>query len=380
MSVNSDAFSFLLNLPPKMGGLSVKKKFLFFVGLPTLLAVLYFGLWATDMYVSEAQFLIRNSEGGGSSEILSFLGTTGGGSVISDGYVVREYIVSMNLLQILDQKLNLKEHFQSSGADFFSRLKADATSEDFLDYYRSLVNVSFDSTGGILTLKVRAFSPEMAQKLGQAILAESEKLVNRLRERALQDSLALARQELKNSEDRVTAAREALKKFRRKSDLLNPEATAGAMLSLIAELEGEAAKTRAELAEARAYLREDSAKIVALKARIKALEGQIKSEKKRLTGSDSRVLNELVSDYERLTVEREFGEKLYISALSSMEMARVRAESKSRYLVAFSEPSLPEESLYPKRFLSIGVIFTGASLLFGIVSLVIAAIREHAGF
>jgi capsular polysaccharide transport system permease protein len=58
----------------------------------------------------------------------------------------------------------------------------------------------------------------------------------------------------------------------------------------------------------------------------------------------------------------------------------VRAESKSRYLVAFAEPTLPDESLYPRRIRSTGLFFAITTLLFGIVSLIIAAIREHAGF
>ncbi|MBN1141011.1 MAG: capsule biosynthesis protein [Deltaproteobacteria bacterium] len=369
----------ILKLPSRLAAWPLKKKFLALVGLPTLLAAFYFGGWATDMYVSEARFSIRSPEGGGGSELLSLLGQ-GGGSTASDAYVVADYIVSMNLLEALDKRLKLKEHFQNRAADFFSRLEADPTAEEFLKYYRSVAAVGFNPTSGILDLKTRAFSPEMAQLLNRTILEECEQLVNRIRERALRDSLELARQELTEAEKRVTAAREALKGFRNQSDHLNPEVTAGALLTLVAGLEGEAAKTRAELAESRSYLREDSARIVALKARIQALEGQVAREKKRLTGGDSRVLNEVVSDYERLLVKREFAEKLYVSALSSLEVARIRAESKSRYLIAFAEPTLPEESLYPRRLLSTFLTFAGTALLFAIVSLVIAAIREHAGF
>ncbi len=115
----------------------------------------------------------------------------------------------------------------------------------------------------------------------------------------MQDSLTLAKTELQTAEQRITRAREALKKFRANNNALNPEATAGSMLSLIAEMEGEAAKTRAELAEARSYMRDDSAQIKALQARIAALESQIASEKARLTGSDNKVLNEIVAGYEK---------------------------------------------------------------------------------
>jgi capsular polysaccharide transport system permease protein len=359
--------------------LSLRKRFLLFVGLPTLLVAFYFTFLASDMYVSEARFSIRGPESGGGSEWLAMFGQ-GGGSTAADAYVVQDYIRSLGLLTALEEQLQLRRHYHSDEADVISRLAAGSTAEEFLDYYRKVVKVAFDPATGILTLRTRAYSAAMARELNRAILEQSERLVNNLRERALQDTLALARTELAAAELRVTKARDALKGFRQKSNLLNPEAAAGAVLSLVAELEGETAKSRIQLAEARSYMRDGSAQIASLKARIAALEGQITAEKTRLTGTDRQVLNEVVADYERLMVEREFAEKHYVSALASLEAARVRAEGQSRYLVAFAPPTLPEESIWPRRLPFTGFVFAGATLLFGIVSLVIAGIREHAGF
>jgi capsular polysaccharide transport system permease protein len=359
---------------------SLRIRLLLFVGLPALLAAFYFTFLASDMFISEARFSIRGPENGGSPEWLSLFGQGGGSSTAGDAYVVQDYIRSMGLLAVLEEQLQLRRHYQSEEADFISRLADQATAEEFLDYYREVVKVAFDPGTGILTLRTRAYTPEMARDLGLLVLEQSEKLVNDLRDRALQDALALARTELSTAEQRVTTVREALKGFRSQSNLLNPEAAAGAVLSLVAELEGETAKARIQLAENRSYLREDSAQVASLRSRIAALEDQVAAEKTRLTGKDRRVLNDVMADYERLMVEREFAEKHYVSALSSLEMARIRAEGKSRYLVAFAPPTLPEESLWPRRFLSTGVAFAATALIFGIASLVIAAIREHAGF
>jgi len=46
----------------------------------------------------------------------------------------------------------------------------------------------------------------------------------------------------------------------------------------------------------------------------------------------------------------------------------------------FAEPTLPDESLYPRRIRSTGIFFAATTLLFGIASLMVAAIREHTGF
>lgn len=360
--------------------MTLRKKILMFILLPTLLVALYYTFWASNMYVSETHFSIRGPEGsGGGSELLTIFGQAGG-STTADAYVVKDYIHSMGLLKTLDERLLLRQHFQTDEADFFSRLSASASDEDFHDYYRRVVQVMFDPATTIITLRTRAYSPEMARGLGQTILDLSEQLVNSLRDRALHDALELARIELSKAEQHVAEIRKEIKLFRQESDLLNPEAAVGTLVALISSLESEAVKARTKMAEARSYMRDDSTQVIALMARIAALEGQVKSEKTRLIGDDRRVLNDVISDYEGLVVDREFAEKRYLSALASLEAARIRAEGKSRYLVAFAPPTLPDASIWPRRLSFTSLAFAGSTLFFGITSLVIAAIREHAGF
>ena len=64
----------------------------------------------------------------------------------------------------------------------------------------------------------------------------------------------------------------------------------------------------------------------------------------------------------------------------SLEQSRIQQISKSRYIVAFQQPTLPDESLYPRPYLFTLFIFVGTLILCSILSLVWAAIREHAGF
>jgi len=65
--------------------------------------------------------------------------------------------------------------------------------------------------------------------------------------------------------------------------------------------------------------------------------------------------------------------------MTSLEAARIRAEGQSRYLVAFIKPTLPEESMWPRRSYSIGVSLAAILLFYGLGSLIVAAVREHAG-
>ena len=73
-----------------------------------------------------------------------------------------------------------------------------------------------------------------------------------------------------------------------------------------------------------------------------------------------------VAAYEELLVEREFAEKAYVSALSTLEKARVDAAQQQRYLATFVPPSLPQEALYPRRVLNAFMVLAVAALLWAL--------------
>lgn len=358
--------------------MSTINKWLLFVGLPVLLCLFYFALWASDMYISEAKFSLRSPEKNQSIEWLALFGQASGGTG-ADAYVIQEYLASPALLEELDRELGIRTHYQNPEADYFSRLGSAPTREEFIDYFQKQVSLNYDQVSGILTLQVRAFTPEVARNVCSAILNKSEALVNSLRDRAIEDSLALTRAEVARAEQRLTAVQQAMRLFRQQHNLLDPRAEAGSLQGLVAELKGSAAKARTELTEARSYMQEDSARVVSLKSRVRALEEQINAEKTRLAGKGQEAVSSLAAEYEQLSLEHEFAQKQYLSAITSIETARIHAESQSRYLVAFIEPTLPDEALWPRRAYAIGISFAVILLVFGLGSLIIAAIREHAG-
>ena len=230
-------------------------------------------------------------------------------------------------------------------------------------------------------MSVRAYDPATAQKLAEAVLTKSEALVNAMSRRAQDDAIALAMSEVKTAEQRVSAAQDAMRAFRDRSGMLDPASTAGGLQGIVSQLEGEAVKVRAEIAEASTYMSKDAPALVGLRARLAAVEKQLASEKLRLAGEarpDS--LTSVAGEYEDLQTESEFARQQLVSAMTSLETARVKAEAKSRYVVAFQIPVLPDESLYPRPFLFTAYVFVGALALVGLCSLIIAAVREHAGF
>ena len=207
-------------------------------------------------------------------------------------------------------------------------------------------------------------------------------LVNAMSRRAQDDAIALAMSEVKTAEKRVSAAQEAMREFRNRSGMLDPASTAGGLQGIVSQLEGDAVKVRAEIAEASTYMSKDAPALVGLRARLKAVEKQLASEKLRLAGESARKdsLTTFAGEYEALQTESEFARQQLVSAMTSLETARVKAEAKSRYVVAFQIPALPDESLYPRPFLFTAYALAGSLVLAGLCSLIFAAVREHAGF
>ena len=358
------------------------KALLLAVLLPTFLSLLYFGLWASPMYIAEARFAVRGAETSGGASGLAALLLPSGASVGADAHIVAEYIQSPDIMEAIDGDIGIFRHFSSREHDIISRLAADATRDERLSFWQWAVKPSFDPETGIIALSVKAYDPSTAQKLAEAVLARSEALVNAMSRRAQDDAIALAMTEVKTAEQRVSAAQEAMRAFRDRSGMLDPASTAGGLQGIVSQLEGEAVKVRAEIAEASTYMSKDAPALVGLRARLEAVEKQLASEKLRLAGEAARKdsLTSFAGEYEALQTESEFARQQLVSAMTSLETARVKAEAKSRYVEAFQIPVLPDESLYPRPFLFTAYVLVGALVLAGLCSLIIAAVREHAGF
>lgn len=358
------------------------KAMLLAVLLPTFLSLLYFGLWASPMYIAEARFAVRGAETSGAASGLAALLLPSSASVGADAHIVAEYIQSPDIMEAVNREMNIFSHFASRKYDLISRLAADATRDERLSYWQWAVKSSFDPETGIIALSVKAYDAATAQKLAEAVLAKSEALVNAMSRRAQGDAIALAMTEVKTAERRVSAAQEALREFRNRSGMLDPTSTAGGLQSIVSQLEGEAVKVRAEIAEASTYMSKDAPALAGMRARLAAVEKQLAAEKLRLAGEAAREdsLTSLAGEFEALQTESEFARQQLVSAMTSLEAARVKAEAKSRYVEAFQIPVLPDESLYPRPFLFASYVLVGALVLTGLFFLIVAAVREHAGF
>ena len=153
----------------------------------------------------------------------------------------------------------------------------------------------------------------------------------------------------------------------------------------MAALESELAKAEAELRSLQASLHNSSPKVKAALNKYNSLRQQVKKERARRyrRGSnkkDKKTIGALLARQEELLTEQEFAEKSYASAKLAMEQARIDAIQQHRYLTVIVKPRLPEREAKPDQPHDYIVLFVSCLLSWGIMGLIIASVRDHAGW
>jgi len=350
------------------------------VGVPTLFAIIYFGFIASDMYVSEAKVAVRSAKGGisagGLTALLASPALSSGGQ---DSMVVMEYVSSLDMINQLRKRIDFVAHYNSDDVDFLSRLKKDASDREMLDYYLDRVNVQRDITSDVLTVKVRAFTPQMAQKIASLIIELNEELVNTLSSRIEKDAIRSARSEVDRAVAHLRKTANDINQFQSLNDSISPQDESIALFGRLAVIESRLSETRATLSETMAFMREDSADVVVLKNRINALERQLQLEKGRVTGEGKDDLGALVGNYQPLVLEQEIAQQGYAASLASFEAARIDAQRKKQYLITFVEPNLPDAATEPRRLINILTVMIYSFLAYLIFGLLWSALKDHMG-
>jgi capsular polysaccharide transport system permease protein len=321
MKFNSATYtSELTELIRKLQQISIlrNKLFLLLVVAPTLLSVIYFGLIASNIYISESRFIVRSpskdsisSMGGGFSGVIGKMGLN---NSENDSFTAENYIQSRDALGILNDKLKIKEVYSESTIDRLHRFAGmrfwDNSLERFYEYYLSdIISINHDESSGITILTVRAYTPHLAYVINEQLNDLSEVLINRLNLRARQDMLEFAQKEVGLARNKVENINQKISQFRNQKQ----------------------------------------------------------------SGSSEQQ----VAIFQQLGSEKDFADRNLAAAFASLEQARIEAIKKQLYLERVANPSKPDSALEPKRIRGIITVFVLGLVLWGIASMIIAGVKEH---
>ncbi|MEN5363244.1 chain-length determining protein [Brevundimonas intermedia] len=352
--------------------------FLIVVVAPTVLATVYYTVLASPRYVSEARFIVRAPSQGQPSSLGVALQGVGLSSGPVDSFAVHEFINSRDGLRQAMKLVDVKGIFAERGADVFSRFPRPfekPSEETLFKTYQRFIEVGYDSTTGISTLRVEAFRPGDAQRLSSALLTGGEGIVNALNERAQADAVAEAAKAQVLARDRLAAAQAKLVSFRNTEGLIDPRLAVEESGAIISSLQTTVANLKAER-ERLASEAPSSPQLPSLSGQISAYESQIQAERAKMTGN-SQSLAPRISEYEDLTLEREFAGKELTQANAAMLSAEQDARRQRLYLERIVNPNLPDTSTEPRRLRAIITILFSTLLAYGVGWLMWAGVREH---
>ncbi|WP_233253578.1 capsule biosynthesis protein [Paracoccus binzhouensis] len=348
--------------------------FLLLVALPTALWAWYLWARASDQYVSTVGFSVRKEQSVPSIDLLgglsSFAGS-GGGSA-SDTDILYEYIRSQDMVERIDAELDLRTRFSRDWPhDFVFAFDPEGHIEDLTEYWQRQVKVLYDSSTALITLNVSAFTPEDAQQIAAAVFTQSSDKINELSAIAQDDATRLAKQELDKAREELTATRQAMTAFRMRSQIVDPEADLAGQMGVLSGLQAQLA----EALVAHDLLIENAQptdhRVIQSQQKIDALRRLIDAERSKFgaegQGPAGESYAQLMAEYEKLAVDREFAEGAYRTARIAYETALAEAQRQSRYLAAHIEPKVAQSSTEPNRpwllLMVAGMLLTGWSIL-----------------
>jgi len=354
-----------------------RRSWVWLVLLPLLICGCYFGLIASDRYVGGAKVIIKQADSNAQVDFGIALLGAGMSSGSQDAQLVRQYILSLDMLHQVDELLSLRDHYQNKDVDILSRLWEWQSQEDFLNYYRKHITVDYDEVSGVLGIRAQAFTPEFAQQIVKAVLQFSEQYINQIGHQLATEQVNFVKNELDRAAEHLRKSKQQILEFQEKYQLFSPEQESGAKLTMVNELEAALTRNKAELNNLRSYMNDSAADIVALKAKIGSLEHQLLIERQKLVGDKSNNFSEVNARHADLLLDLGFATDLYKGSLMSLEQARIEAYRKLKYLVVVDSPSLAEKAVFPRRMYNIVSVLVVLLLFYGAMKITWATILEH---
>jgi capsular polysaccharide transport system permease protein len=251
----------------------------------------------------------------------------------------------------------------------------DTSFEGLYRHYLRHVGVDYDTVSSITVLRVRAYAPKEARDVNQLLLDMGERLVNTMNMRSREDLIQVAEAEVRSAEQRSKSAAASLSAFRSSRSVVDPERQSALHLQSLARLREELLAATSQLAEVRA-VSPNNPQIVVLSSRVQALQRAMSDENARILGPEGGLTSKS-PDYDRLALEKTFADRQLAAALTTLDSARNEAARKQLYLERLVQPNLPDMALEPRRLRGVLTVLAVGLLLWGIVSLVVASVREH---
>jgi len=342
-----------------------------------VLTVTYWLAVASDRYVSESSVIIRKTDSVAAPSFdLSMLIAGVAGVNRTDQLLLREYLLSVDMLKKLDAALDLRTHYSDARRDLFSRLWFKDM-EWFHRHFLSRVFIDYDDFAGVLRIRAQAYDPKTARAITDMLVREGERYMNQLSHEMAETQVNFLVTQVHLAQQRFQQASHALLAFQNRKGLLSPQATAESIIQLIAKLDEQRAQVQTQLASLPKNLDRDHPNRVSLQQSLAAIDRQISTERSRLANTSGTPLNTTMEAFQRLQLEVNFSQELYKAALMAMEKGRIDATRMLEKVSVLQTPTLPEYPMEPRRIYNAVVAVLFALMFAGILKLLESIVLDH---
>ena len=346
--------------------------------VPTIISTIYFGIFASDVYISESRFVVKASKQAVSDGVGLLLQSAGFNNANEEVYATNDYIMSRSALQQLNKDGAVTAAYTAPGISIFDRFNAlglNGSFEKLFKYYTNHIQITSDSRSAISTLVVRAYTSQDALKLNSRLLDLAEDMVNRLNKRGREDLIRYARVEVEAAKQQARTASLALAAYRNQQGVVDPQQQAAIQLQMVSKLQDEFITVKSQLIQLRAFTPENP-QIPVLEKRARILNEEISEQSGRVAGGNKSLAAAAV-EYQRLQLENGFAERQLAGAMASLQEAQNEARRKQVYVERIVNPNRPDSALEPRRLRGIFATFVVGLVAWGILSLLLAGVREH---
>jgi capsule polysaccharide export protein KpsE/RkpR len=185
----------------------LQRRFGIWVGIPTLLAIVYYVFLAKAQYDAVVTLAVESNEG----RITDVAGKSPNAGNQRDARLLKEALLGANALSALNHGGAFRAHYKDG--DWLTRLSPDAGADEVLDYYRTKVSVTNETNSNITTVHVRAFSGTAAFDFATKLAEFSKTWVDHQNETSSAARIKQAQGEVTRERDHVAAAAAALAKL-----------------------------------------------------------------------------------------------------------------------------------------------------------------------
>lgn len=298
-----------------------------FVLLPTVLVALYVSLIAVPLYEARSVFTIAKPGQQTDSGLSGVLGSFSPNVYLSESFMAQEYIQSRVLMNELEAEIGILSYYGSPEMDPLRRLRDIAPLQiNTQTFFRRYVSVAVNSRVGLVSLYVRARSPEDAQRFSDAILTKAETHINSLSESLFDEQVRKTEIAVGEARRALETARLDLIRLQVESGDVNPRERVAVIYATIATLEQEIINVLSEVQKIELAGYADTVQVQRLRDAKVSLQGRIALQRQALVDTSRGVsLNQTLADYEFALVQQEISQQSWASALAALTQARSAA-------------------------------------------------------